>query len=152
MNKILDLLNSHAKNTKIRFKSNNSIDYLKKNSKRYVLSKELENKLKIKLNKNEKIRLNNAEKIKDIIDIVSRKIKKPISKNKWFTLKEKLPELNTYVLIYIDLPWQDKDDDPHYVVAKFIKSKTMNYIFNIYGIGFLNSDSVKRWKKIDKTN
>ena len=71
----------------------------------------------------------------------------------WFTLKEKLPPLYTYVLIYVDRPWIDKDDDPKYIVAKFAEKyriKGGEKFFSDFGSNNYSLNEVKYWSYIDK--
>ena len=87
------------------------------------------------------------------IDLINESKNKNI-KQKWFTLKEKLPDLNTYVLLYVNRPWNDKDDNPKYVVAKFVANceyeDKIKYKFEQFGPDTFTMNEVKYWTNIDK--
>ena len=72
----------------------------------------------------------------------------------WYTLRTKLPELNTYVLLYVNRPWHDEDDDPKYVVAKFVANceneGEIKYKFKQFGPDSFSLDDVKYWTYINK--
>ena len=75
-------------------------------------------------------------------------------KQKWFTLKEKFPKLNTYVLLYVNRPWIDDQDDPKYVVAKFTVNRIdwehQKYRFEQFGPDCFSLDDVLYWSYIDR--
>lgn len=82
-----------------------------------------------------------------------KELKNENIKQKWFTLREKLPELNTYVLLYVNRPWNDIDD-PKYVVAKFVANceneDKIKYLFEQFGPDKFTLDEVKYWTYIDR--
>lgn len=88
----------------------------------------------------------------NVIEAFNKELKNENIKQKWFTLREKLPELNTYVLLYVNRPWNDVDD-PKYVVAKFVanceKEDKIKYLFKQFGPDTFTLDEVKYWTNID---
>ena len=78
------------------------------------------------------------------------------NEQKWFTLREKLPDLNTYVLLYVNRPWHDEDDDPKYVVARFETNceneGELKYKFEQFGPDTFSLDDVMYWSNINKIN
>ena len=88
----------------------------------------------------------------------------------WISVEDRLPENNTYVLVYyneIYNPWSDRDSDPHFVVAKFIRGLSKEdrkrtgerticradesgnnerpYIWDTFGTNTLLGQSVNYW-------
>lgn len=94
------------------------------------------------------------EVLMKLFKTTEKELKNEDKKQKWFTLREKLPDLNTYVLLYVNRPWNDKDDNPKYVVAKFVANckneDKIKYKFEQFGPDTFTMDEVKYWANIDR--